>query len=296
MSAINLNAYFERIGFSGSIAPTLATLEALHGLHPASIPFETIDPVLGLPVLLDIQSLQQKLLRDRRGGYCFEQNSLFRAILEDLDYTVRAYAARVLWGHPDGAERPLSHMVLVADVGGSSYLCDVGFGSFTLTAPLRLRADVEQQTPNETYRLVSAGEGYRLEVRIGEDWKPVYQFDLVEVAKDEIERLNALVSEYQHAERRLVASRAEVGLRINLLRNRLTIRRAGEEPEQRRFQTIGEIKDTLANVFGIALPNTDLLDPALVRVIETALAEEEAAEAEGQPQTAPQVAPPEAQG
>ena len=78
---VNLNAYFERIGFAGSIAPTLATLELILALHPAAIAFENLDPLLGEPVKLDLQSLQRKLLTDGRGGYCFEQNLLLMAML-----------------------------------------------------------------------------------------------------------------------------------------------------------------------------------------------------------------------
>src|SRR3954463_13234449 len=133
---VNLAAYFERIGFSGSIAPTLATLEQLHALHPAAIPFENIDAFLGLPVSLDQHSLEHKLLHSRRGGYCFEQNTLFMRVLKDLDFEVRGYAGHGLWWDPNSVGRAPSHMCLVVDIGGVSYLADVAFGSCTLTAPL----------------------------------------------------------------------------------------------------------------------------------------------------------------
>src|SRR5690606_32864649 len=150
---VNLKAYFDRIGFSGSIAPNVATLEALHALHPAVIAFENLNPLLSLPVPLDQKSLERKLLSDRRGGYCFEHNLLFMRVLADLDFEVRPLGARVLWNHPEGAERPVSHMVLAVDIAGSTYLADVGFGGLTLTAPLQLRDGKEQETPHETFRL-----------------------------------------------------------------------------------------------------------------------------------------------
>ena len=80
----NIDAYFERIGFSGSIAPTLQTLEILHQLHPAAIPFENLDPLMEVPIRLELRNLEQKLLFEKRGGYCLEQNLLFKAMLEDL--------------------------------------------------------------------------------------------------------------------------------------------------------------------------------------------------------------------
>ena len=76
--------------------PRWNTLRALHALHPAAIPFENFDPLLGRPVLLDLAALQDKLVRRKRGGYCFEHNTLFRAALEGLGFTVTSLASRVL--------------------------------------------------------------------------------------------------------------------------------------------------------------------------------------------------------
>ena len=85
---VNINAYFERIGFAGSIAPSLPTLQALQWAHVTAIPFENLTPLLGLPVRLDLKSLEQKLIHERRGGYCFEQNTLFAAALEAIGFPV----------------------------------------------------------------------------------------------------------------------------------------------------------------------------------------------------------------
>ncbi len=149
----NIDAYFERIGFAGSIAPSLDTLSQLHQLHPAVIPFENLDPLLGAPVRLELANLQQKLLFDHRGGYCLEHNLLFKAVLASLDFEVKVHAARVLWNDPDNTADP-SHLVLTVTIAAATYLVDVGFGGLTLTAPMRLRAEVEQPTPHEVFRLV----------------------------------------------------------------------------------------------------------------------------------------------
>src|SRR5690606_12496335 len=150
---VNLKAYFDRIGFAGSIAPTLATLEAIHALHPASIPFENLNPLLGLPVELDLDAIGRKLLAERRGGYCYEHNLLLMAVLRELDFTVRGLVASVLWNRPEPHEGPPTHMLLAVDISGATYIADVGFGGMTLTAPLKLKADSEQSTPHETFRL-----------------------------------------------------------------------------------------------------------------------------------------------
>lgn len=263
----NIDAYFERIGFAGSIAPTLQTLEALHALHPAAIPFENLDPLMGVPVRLDLRNLEQKLLFERRGGYCFEHNLVFKAVLEDLGFEVKGLAARVHWNHPVEEERPLSHMVLGVEVNGSDYLADVGFGVLALTAPLRLKADVEQPTPHETFRLVAAEPGWRLEVKLGEEWRPVYSFDDTERTFDDYVAINDVTQSDTNFRDNVVASRAEKGRRLALRNTRLRIHTPGAETEERTLAGPAEVKDALANLFGINLPAGERLDAALNRVL-----------------------------
>jgi N-hydroxyarylamine O-acetyltransferase len=263
---INLNAYFERVGFSGSIAPTLATLEVIHALHPPAIPFENLDPVMGRPVRLDQASLERKLLHERRGGYCFEHNTLFRNVLRELDFPVKTYAARMLWGQPEGGARIVSHMVLVAEIGGSPYLCDVGSGAFSLLGPLRMRAELEQAIGADTFRLMRDGELWRLEVQLAGVWRPIYQFEPVELAETELLELNGII-EREYFERALLfAARPDKEARRNLSGNRLTIHRPEVEPERREAADVAELKTMLSDTFRIALPPAEELDPALERV------------------------------
>jgi N-hydroxyarylamine O-acetyltransferase len=263
----NIDAYFERIGFAGSIAPTLTTLEQLHVLHPAAIPFENLDPLLHNPVRLELSNLQQKLLFERRGGYCVEQNLLFKAVLETLGFSVRGLGARVLWGHKEGEERPLSHMVLAVDIGGSTYVADVGFGGLTLTGPLRLRADVEQQTPHELFRLLGGDPAWRLEARIGEEWRVLYSFDLEEKDFDDYQAMNDLTSSSPRFRDNLFAARSERGRRLALSNSRFNIHVPGAPTETRTLQSVGELREVLSGPFGISLPQTDRLDAALERVL-----------------------------
>lgn len=263
----NIDAYFERIGFSGSIAPTLQTLEALHALHPAAIPFENLDPLMGVPVRLELKNLEQKLLFEKRGGYCFEQNLLFKAVLEDLGFPVKSLAARVNWNHPPEEERPLSHMVLLVDVNGSDYLADVGFSAATLTAPLRVRADTEQPTPHETFRLVEADPGWRLEVQIAGEWRGVYTFEEIEKTFDDYVVLNDTIQSDTNFRDNVIAARSEKGRRLALQNTRLRIHNVGGETETRTLGGVAEVKDVLATLFGIMLPAAEKLDPALARVV-----------------------------
>ncbi|WP_375452364.1 arylamine N-acetyltransferase [uncultured Devosia sp.] len=269
---VNLNAYFERIGFAGSIAATLPTLELLHALHPATIPFENLDPLLGLPVRLDQDSLERKLLAGRRGGYCFEHNTLLMSVLRELDFSVRGLAARVVRMDPEAIARPATHMVLAVDIGGTTYLADVGFGGLSLTAPLKLRADIEQATPHETFRLTGGAPDWQLEVKLDEDWQALYVFTLDEQQDADYAAANALVSGDPSSKftRELGVALSPGGQRITLAGNRLTVRNKDEAPVVRRLETVAALRETLVTIFGIDLPDAALLDPALERVLDHA--------------------------
>ncbi len=229
----NIDAYFERIGFSGSIAPTLQTLEALHALHPAAIAYENLDALMGAPIRLELRNLEQKLLFEKRGGYCFEHNLLFKAMLEDLGFEVTGLGATVQWNRPDDEEdRPISHMVLLVDIAGTQYLADVGFGIVTPTTPLRLKADVEQATPNETFRLVGGEPMWQVEVLIEEEWRRVFRFDLTERSFEDYLGYNDATASDPLFRGNLMAARAEKGRRDTLFNRELSTYDVGAQPER----------------------------------------------------------------
>ena len=262
---VNLKGYFERNGFAGSIAPTLSTLDLLHALHPAAIPFENLGPLLGEPVKLDQPSLEKKLLADRRGGYCFEHNLLFMRILQDLDYTVRPLLARVVWTNPEGASLPPGHLLLLVEINGQNHIADVGFGGLTLTTPLRLRAESAQATPHETFRLTGGDPDWTLEVKLADDWRPVYVFNLDPVSEDDIAPINQQTatdpaSPFTHE---LRVALAPSGKRFKLHNTKYTRQPVGEEAEYREVSTLDEIKQVLSGDFGIALPQNERLDSVL---------------------------------
>ncbi|WP_417307919.1 arylamine N-acetyltransferase family protein [Devosia sp.] len=264
----NIDAYFERIGFAGSIAPNLETLSQLHQQHPAVIPFENLDALMGAPVRLELSNLQQKMLFDKRGGFCLEHNLLFKAVLESLDFDVRLHGARVLWGHDPSEERPISHIVLTVDIAGTPWLADVGFGGFTPTAPLRLRAEREQATPHETFRLMGGEPDWLLEVLLGEDWKPIYSFEEIDLDPERLNEINEAVSKKGSLHDNLVATRAPKGRRLALRNNRLSIYPAEGELERTTIADVAGIREALTSQFGIQLPSAERLDPALLNVLE----------------------------
>src|SRR5579883_2947947 len=147
----DLPAYLRRVGLTGAPPASSAGLGALHQAHVTHIPFENADVVLGRPVRLDPDSLQRKLVRECRGGYCFEQNLLFAAALEAIGLRVTKLAARVRYR----ATRllPRTHMLLKVEADGGPWLADVGFGGGGLILPLPLAAGAESRQHSWTYRL-----------------------------------------------------------------------------------------------------------------------------------------------
>jgi N-hydroxyarylamine O-acetyltransferase len=264
----NIDAYFERIGFAGSIAPTLETLSQLHALHPAAIAYENLNPLMGAPIRLDLPNLQQKLVFDRRGGYCFEHNTLFRAILEDLDFEVKVHGARVIWGTPEGEEPPLRHIVLTVDVSGVTYLCDVGFGGMTSPAPLRLRNGAEQETPLDRYRLTNEDGTWLVEVEIAGEWLKLYDFTLAELGEERIVELNDIADSSEFFTTELLAARIERTRRLALGNTRLNIHTPGQPSEGRTLGSVAELREVLSGTMGIALPADERLDLALQKIVD----------------------------
>ncbi|HET6554802.1 MAG TPA: arylamine N-acetyltransferase, partial [Dyella sp.] len=175
---IDLNAYLHRIGYDGPLTATLETLRAVTTAHVAAIPFENLDPLLRVPVSLDIEAIERKLVHERRGGYCFEQNGLLIAVLRTLGYDVFGLIARVLWMKPEDSEVAQTHMLLRVELDGESWLVDVGFGSMALGGALRLQADVAQETGNEPFRLMQRDGDWRMQANVHGEWRTLYRFDL----------------------------------------------------------------------------------------------------------------------
>lgn len=148
---LDLGAYLGRIGLQEPPHADLAGLRALHLAHATSIPFENLDIQVGLPIRLDLASLQAKLVQRRRGGYCFEHNTLFQAALEAIGFEAIACEARVRLGAP--VLLPRTHMLLLVRLDGGDWLADVGFGGEGLLGPVPLDGEPHAQFQN-TYRVV----------------------------------------------------------------------------------------------------------------------------------------------
>ena len=174
---LDVDAYLGRLGYDGNLEPTVETLRRLHRAHVAAIPFENLDVVVGRGVSLEIEDMQEKLIGRDRGGYCYEHNLLFAALLERLGFAVRRLTARIRMGR--GEPRESGHMLLRVDVEGCPWLAEVGFGGQRLLEPIPLKDGVTAQQGSWQYRLDSKAAGaWVLRVLRPEGWFALYSFTL----------------------------------------------------------------------------------------------------------------------
>ncbi len=261
MGGIDLDAYFERIGYGGPRAASLEVLRALCLAHAGAIPFENLDPLFGWPVRIDPESLERKLVRSRRGGYCFEQNNLFWRVLTALGFGVTPLAARVRWMLPEDAPpTALSHMMLKVDADEGAFVCDVGFGGQSPTGPLRFEPGLEQATPHGTYRLMPHGSAFDLQMRLPERWSTMYRFTLEPRVLADYEVSNWFTSTHPNSRfvNNLVASRVVGEARLNLFNRELTTHRADGRTERAVLEGPAEVHQALTRDFGIDASRPDL--------------------------------------
>lgn len=265
----DVGAYCARIGYDGPRTPALEILAELQRLHLRTIAFENLDSLLGRPVRLDLASIEAKLVRGSRGGYCFEHAKLFRSVLDALGVPTRTFLGRVVLDAPADAQPARTHMLLVAELGGTRYLVDVGFGGLAPTAPLLFETGRVQTTSHEDYRIEARGDAFQLEARVGDAWKPLYRFDLTPQLDIDIEVANHYVATYPTSFFRtaLMAARVASDGRHTLINDRLSFTRPDGTKESRTLADAVAVADALDTVFGLAVP------PDLVTRIEAVLRE-----------------------
>jgi N-hydroxyarylamine O-acetyltransferase len=255
------DAWLFRIGYSGPRTPVLETLRGVVEAHSAAISYESIDVLLDRPPKLDLGSLQRKMIAGGRGGYCFEQNMLFRGGLRSLGFDVTSLQVRVVRGLAIDAPRPMLHMVLQVNLPEGLYLADVGFGNLAPTAPLKLTADLEQDTPHEVMRFTRMGDELTLQSKLGDQWEHIYRVVLLPRIDAEYEICNWFTASHPDSPHRanLIAARPGPGrTRITLFNARLNVRHANGEVERRTLADRDEYRDVLADTFGLVLSDDDL--------------------------------------
>jgi N-hydroxyarylamine O-acetyltransferase len=160
---IDLDAYLQRIGWTGERTPTFATLCGILKAHMMSIPFENLDVLLGRGIRLDLESLEQKLVKARRGGYCFEHCSLFSAVLTQLGFEHATHSARVVLQAPKQAS-PRGHMFLTVKLDGETFIVDPGFGGLAPTVPLPFVEGCKTRCGQHVHSMIRDGREWKMHV------------------------------------------------------------------------------------------------------------------------------------
>jgi N-hydroxyarylamine O-acetyltransferase len=253
------SAYLRRIGYDGPLTPSAETLRGIVQAHLLAVPFENLDIVpLGRPIRLEPDALFEKIVLNRRGGFCYEVNGLFSLLLRRLGFEVTLATAQ--WPTEDGGLTPIfDHMVLLVRCPGESvrWLADVAAGRQSTARPLRLELDVQQFLPESgvTYRFTQDGNYTRLSSLTPDgEWAQVYSFtEIPRQYADFVERCAYhQTSPDSHFTQSILCSLATPEGRLTIAGDRLITTIDGERQEQ-EIRNEAELRELLLTHFGIDL-------------------------------------------
>jgi N-hydroxyarylamine O-acetyltransferase len=250
---LDIDAYLERIDYRGSRAPTAETLRALQVAHLSAVPFENLSIHIGEPIVLDDAALFAKIVEKRRGGFCYECNGLFAALLRALGFEVQMLSAEV--PNAEGVFGPaFDHMTLMVSLA-ERWLVDVGFGD-SFREPLRLDERGDQLQRDRAYRIVADDPFLTLMQRNeDEEWQAQYRFTLQPyeyVDYGEMCRYHQTSPESHFTRGRICSLATEAG-RVTLSDMRLITSRHGAK-EERTLTSQEEYAAALWEHFGVLLP------------------------------------------
>lgn len=255
---MDINAYLERINYRGSLAVTAKTLRELQVAHLLAVPFENLSIHSAEPIILDDNALFEKIVVRRRGGFCYELNGLFAALLRELGFEVAMISARV--ANAEGTLGPdFDHMTLLVTIAqdgpAQRWLADVGFGDSFLE-PLPLDSRQEQTQGVRSYRIV-AEEPYLILMQresIGE-WKAQYRFTLQPYNYADYAEMCGYhqTSPDSHFTKARICTRATPEGRVTLSGMRLITTIHGKERTERLLTSNAEYASMLKERFGVVM-------------------------------------------
>lgn len=249
--------YLQRLGYDAPPPPTLQTLQDLQLRHVCTFAFESLSTLLHLPVPIDLPSVEQKVLLDGRGGYCYELNQMFLTLLQELGFDARGITGRVVMGGPADAHTARTHRLSLVTLDGARYITDVGFGGMVPSTPLLLDSEAVQPTAHEPYRLTFDGQGsYTLWAQVAEEWRGLYVFDLQVQADIDYTIGNWYVSTHPESPfvGQLKVARLAEGKRHTLNNANYAVHYLDRPSEKHTAQSADELLTLLQETFGIRVP------------------------------------------
>jgi N-hydroxyarylamine O-acetyltransferase len=249
---LDIEAYLSRISYHGPTTPSAETLRALHVAHLRSVPFENLSIHAGEPIVLEDEALFAKIVERRRGGFCYEANGLFAALLRALGFNVAMLSAEVAGQEQGSFSPPFDHMALMITLK-ERWLADVGFGD-SFIEPLLLDTEAEQLQGADEFR-IDRVDDYRIVMRreAGE-WKPNYRFTLQAYGYDdfaEMCRYHQTSRQSHFTQKRICSLATETG-RVTVSDMRL-IESAGAQRKERVLSNQSEYDEILRDRFGVVL-------------------------------------------
>jgi N-hydroxyarylamine O-acetyltransferase len=264
MSAFDLDAYLARIGWQGSLEPTLDTLAGLTRAHITRIPFENVDVLLGRGIRIDLDSIVAKMVVAGRGGYCFEHGTLFQAALDAVGFRPVAHAARVVVIVPRH-QSPRTHMFLTVDIGGERFMVDPGFGGHTAVLPVPLRDGAEVRDGSDRHRMVRHEGEWVLEAEIDGTMTALWTATLEPQLPIDFQLANHWVSTAAASPfvTRLMLRALTPGGRTAVMNRDVTVSSAGKT-EKYQLADRKALRALLGEHFGFDLPDVEQLRVPMV--------------------------------
>lgn len=257
--SLDLDAYLERVRWGGDAGPSYDTLRQLLSAHMAAIPFENLDVLLGRRIRLDLDGLQDKLVRARRGGYCFEHAMLFAAVLERFGFKPIRHTARVVLFVPRAAA-PRGHMFLTVPVAEGTFVVDPGFGALAPRLPVPLLDGVEARVGSETHWMGRDGDHWLLRTRTAGREVNCWLSTLEEDNLVDFEVGNHYMATHPSSpfvNRMMMRALTEDG-RVTVMNRDVNVHR-GDASEPMRLDNRGSLRRLVVDYFGFDLPEVERL-------------------------------------
>jgi N-hydroxyarylamine O-acetyltransferase len=258
-TSLNLGAYLDRIQWGNDACPTFDSLAGLLSAHMLRIPFENLDVLLGRPVRLDLEGIQDKLVHAKRGGYCFEHATLFAAVLEELGFQPVRHCARVVLFAPRTAS-PRTHMFLTVPLDEGTFVVDPGFGTLAPRVPLVVLDGAQARASGETHWMVRDGNYWMLRAQIGDKAVDAWVSTLEQEYLVDFEMGNHFTSTHPASafvNRIMMRTLTEDG-RVTLMNRDLTIWHANK-PNPTQLADRTALRRLLVEHFGFDLPEVEHL-------------------------------------
>jgi N-hydroxyarylamine O-acetyltransferase len=258
-TSLDLKAYLERVGWSGGTRPTFATLTGLLRAHMSSIPFENLDVLLGRPVRLDLEGLQDKLVRAHRGGYCFEHATFFAAALEQLGFQPVRHSARVVLVKTRTAA-PRTHMFLTVPLAEGTFVVDPGFGAQAPRAPVPLVDGVKARAENQTHWMVRDGRYWVLRAQTADKIIDCWASTLEQENPIDFEMENYFTATHPSSPfvNRIMMCAHTEDARVTVMNRDVTVLR-GSQPHLTQLTDRAALRALLVEHFGFDLPEAERL-------------------------------------